>query len=108
MKRLIIVAALFCVGCSSDMPSPQETAQDQEYCKSIAKPLTDGYVNCMVSRDQLRIASIQRRRDRSMALMQLGANINQMNHQQAQMNALNRPVNTTCTKQGVFVNCTTY
>lgn len=107
-KMALLIAAVLVSGCSSDVPGPQETAQDQRYCQSMAKPLTDAYVNCMVSRDQLRVASIQRRRDRSMALMQLGANINQMNQQQAQMNAMNRPVNTTCTKQGVFVNCTTY
>jgi hypothetical protein len=43
-----------------------------------------------------------------MALIAAGNNINQMNQQQAMMNAMNRPVNTTCSRQGIYMNCTSY
>lgn len=103
---ILIPAFLFLTACTSDVPTPQQTAQDKAYCEQLgAKPLTDAYVNCMVMRDQQRISSVDARRARSMALANFGTGI------LAQQNAAAytpRPTMTTCSRQGVFVNCASY
>lgn len=103
---LLIPALLALTACTSDIPSPEQTAQDKAYCEGLgAKPLTDAYVNCMVSRDQNRISAVEARRARSMALTNFGTGII------AQQNAAAytpRPTMTTCNRQGAFVNCTSF
>ena len=102
MKRYLPLIALLITGCTSDIPSPVETAQDQKYCSSIARPLSDGYTNCMVSRDQMRIQATQERKARSLALMNVGTGV------LAAQPAYQPVRQTTCRQQGVYVNCTSY
>ncbi|MBB5040800.1 hypothetical protein [Shinella fusca] len=89
-------------GCVS---SEEQAAQDSAFCQSLGATAGNGLMECVMARDEQRENARYRR---SMALIAAGNNINQMNQQQAMVNAMNRPVNTTCRRQGIYTNCTSY
>lgn len=106
MKLLVSVPALalltLLAGCVS---SEEQNAQDKAFCEGLGATFGNGLMECVMERAEQRDNARQRR---SMALIAAGNNINQMNQQQALINSMNRPVNTTCRRQGVYMNCTTY
>lgn len=94
---LAIPPVLMLAGCQS---AEQRSLNDSVYCSSLAKPETPMYAQCMMNQQQV---YEMRRARQSQALMAFGS---------ATMAAGQPPqrttVNTTCQKQGVFVNCTSW
>ncbi|MES5044086.1 hypothetical protein ABVB72_02260 [Rhizobium nepotum] len=94
-------------GCVAEQPATgQDLANIHASCRNYGfKQGTEQYTACVYDMDQRRISSNRDRRLRfanSMSMM--GAGIQAQNN----INAMSRPINTTCSRNGYYTNCTSY
>lgn len=85
----------------SGCQTPQEqAATDSEYCSSLAKPGTQDFRQCLIWKGQERV---ERRQRQSAALMNFGNSM--IIAGQAPRSTMTQ---TTCHRNGGFLNCTSY
>lgn len=113
MKRFLVIAAAIAAlsGCVAEQPATgQDLANIHASCRNYGfKAGTDAYTMCIYDMDQRRISANRDRRLRVANSMSMtGAQIQAQNNHQQMINAMNRPVNTRCYRQGLYTNCTSY
>ncbi len=104
---LSLFAVALLPSCAAERPAVgPELASIRKTCEGYGfKVGSQQHANCVYQMDQERMASNRDRRIRfanSMSMM--GAGIQAQNN----MNALNRPINTTCSRNGYYTNCTSF
>lgn len=108
---LSLLAVAFVSSCAAERPATgPELISIRKTCETYGfKAGSSQHASCVYQMDQERMTSNRDRRlrfARSMSMM--GAGIQAQNNQQQMINAMNRPINTTCSRNGYYTNCTSY